>query len=96
MGEKSIKKKRKKILFLSHAQSALDKNLITEELLNERLRYQFRLKMRLGHFDPDGPLQKIPPSAVCTDDALALSRDGNFLFFWRAKTHPRHILGKPS
>ena len=35
-----------------------------------------RVRMRLGHFDPDGPLQKIPTSDICSDYAIALARDG--------------------
>jgi beta-glucosidase-like glycosyl hydrolase len=59
-----------------HAQSALDKGVITEADLDERLRYQFRLRMRLGHFDPEGPLDRIEPSVVCSDYANDLMRDG--------------------
>jgi hypothetical protein len=32
--------------------------------------------MRLSHFDPIGPLDKIPASTICSDYALELSHDG--------------------
>ena len=38
----------------SNAQSALDKNVITEKDLDDRLRMQFKVRMRLSHFDPIG------------------------------------------
>eukprot|EP01063_Lacrimia_lanifica_P019014 TRINITY_DN25_c1_g1_i1.p1 TRINITY_DN25_c1_g1~~TRINITY_DN25_c1_g1_i1.p1 ORF type:complete len:777 (+),score=300.19 TRINITY_DN25_c1_g1_i1:50-2380(+) len=59
-----------------HAQSALDKGVITEADIDARLRKLFRVRMRLQHFDPEGPLQKIPTSDVCSDDAKELARDG--------------------
>jgi len=49
-----------------HAQSALTKGIITEEDLDDRLRKSFRVRMRLGHFDPPGAMQAIKPSAVCS------------------------------
>ena len=61
----------------SNAQSALDKNVITEKDLDDRLRMQFKVRMRLSHFDPIGPLNKIEQKdTVCTDYAIALSEDG--------------------
>ncbi len=60
-----------------YAQSALDKKLITEDLIDTRLSYLFRIRMRLAHFDPPGPLQKIPPSAVCTEKSKQLAREGS-------------------
>lgn len=59
----------------SHAQSAMDKQMITEGDLDERLRMLFRVRMRLGHFDPPGPLDSIPASTVCSDYAKVLARD---------------------
>ena len=59
-----------------HAQSALDKGLITTADLDARLAMLFRVRMRLQHFDPPGPLQQIPPSDVCSPYAQALARDG--------------------
>lgn len=58
-----------------YAQSALDKGFITEADLDERLRKLFAVRMRLGHFDPEGPLQRIAPSAICTEEAKELARD---------------------
>ena len=59
-----------------NAQSALDKKLITEEDIDERLKMLFKVRMRLSHFDPLGPLNKIPESVICSDDGIALSHDG--------------------
>ena len=59
-----------------HAQSALDKKLITTQDIDARLHMLFRVRMRLMHFDPPGPLQEIPPSAVCNDYAKRLAKDG--------------------
>ena len=59
-----------------HLQSALDKKLITEAEIDKHLKVLFRVRMRLGHFDPAGPLQKFPMSDVCSDYALQLSNDG--------------------
>merc|ERR1719499_2007336 len=56
--------------------SAMDKGLVSEELVDKRLKYLFRVRMRLQHFDPPGFLQTIAPSVVCSDYSMALSRDG--------------------
>jgi beta-glucosidase-like glycosyl hydrolase len=58
------------------APSALNQSLITEADIDERLRMLFRVRFRLSHFDPIGPLDKIPIDVICSDYALALSRDG--------------------
>ena len=36
----------------------------------------FTLRLRLGHFDPPGPLQAISTSDVCSPYAQGLARDG--------------------
>lgn len=36
----------------------------------------FKVRMRLGHFDPVGPLQQFPLSDVCSDYAIELSQNG--------------------
>ncbi len=60
----------------AHAQSALDKGTITEADMDTRLKMLFRVRMRLGHFDPVGPLQSIPTTDICSDYAKALAQDG--------------------
>merc|ERR1719336_1179634 len=63
--------------FVQHnVQSALNKGVITEDDIDERLRMLFKVRMRLSHFDPIGPLNAIPESTICSDYALTLSRDG--------------------
>jgi beta-glucosidase-like glycosyl hydrolase len=57
--------------------SALNKSIITESLLDERLSMLWKVRLRLGHFDPIGPLNKIQPNTtVCTDEATATSLQG--------------------
>lgn len=59
-----------------NAQSALDKKVITEKDLDDRLKLGFRVRMRLSHFDPVGPLNKIPPSTACSAESIAVAREG--------------------
>ena len=59
-----------------HAQTALDKKLITEADIDVRLAFLFRVRMRLAHFDPPSAMSKIPPTAVCTDANREVARDG--------------------
>jgi beta-glucosidase-like glycosyl hydrolase len=47
-----------------HAASALSKGLINETDIDTVLRRLFRVRLRLGHFDPPGPLQEVPMSEV--------------------------------
>jgi beta-glucosidase-like glycosyl hydrolase len=47
-----------------------------QEDIDTRLKYLFRMRIRLGHFDPPGPLQQIPTSAICTPETIELARDG--------------------
>jgi pre-mRNA-splicing factor SYF2/beta-D-xylosidase 4 len=59
-----------------NAQSALDKGLIDEAEIDKHLAVLMKVRIRLGHFDPVGPLQTFPMSDVCSDYAIALSNDG--------------------
>lgn len=59
-----------------NAQSALDKKVITEKDLDDRLKLAFRVRMRLSHFDPEGPLNKIPASEACSQESQAVARVG--------------------
>ena len=45
--------------------SALGNNTITEADIDERLEKLFRVRMRLSHFDPVGPLQGIGADQIC-------------------------------
>lgn len=52
-----------------NAQSALDKKLIDEKLIDARLFNLFKVRMRLGHFDPVSDhsflfANTLPPPAV--------------------------------
>jgi hypothetical protein len=55
---------------------ALADGNVTEAQLDVLLRRLFRVRLRLGHFDPAGPLQTIPLSDICSDYAVELARDG--------------------
>ena len=59
-----------------NAQSALDKGVITEADLDARLEKAFRVRMRLAHFDPVGPLDSYGAADVCTEETLDTSYDG--------------------
>eukprot|EP01052_Picozoa_sp_SAG31_P045189 SAG31_NODE_8158_length_1507_cov_0.975142_2_plen_209_part_01 len=58
------------------AATALGNKTITEADIDERLAKLFRVRMRMDHFDPIGPLQSIPTSDICSDYAFTLSQDG--------------------
>jgi beta-D-xylosidase 4 len=59
-----------------HGMKAYQMGLINDKLIDTRLANLFRVRMRLQHFDPPGPLQKIPTSAICTKETAAIARDG--------------------
>ena len=61
--------------FAKYAQSALDKKLVTEADFDKRLAMLFKVRMRLSHFDPLGPLDRIPDSVICSKEAIATARD---------------------
>ena len=60
----------------TNTQSALDKGLVAPADIDTVLQRLFRVRLRLGHFDPAGVLQTIGPDQVCTPHALELARDG--------------------
>jgi hypothetical protein len=49
---------------------------VTEAQLDVLLKRLFRVRLRLGHFDPPTALQTIPLSDVCSPYAVELARDG--------------------
>ena len=56
---------------------AMNESLVTEALVDERLMNLWQVRLRLGHFDPVGPLNMISPgSTICTDEAIATSMQG--------------------
>ena len=59
-----------------YAQSALDNATVTVADFDVLLVRLFKVRIRLGYFDPDGPLQTIGADQVCTPAALELARDG--------------------
>jgi beta-D-xylosidase 4 len=59
-----------------HALAALLSKAISPADIAARLQKLFRVRLRLGHFDPPGPLQKIGTDQICTEDTLALARSG--------------------
>eukprot|EP01043_Picozoa_sp_COSAG02_P059678 COSAG02_NODE_7649_length_2916_cov_1.289315_2_plen_493_part_01 len=59
-----------------HGAKALAMGLINETLIDSHLKALFKVRMRLQHFDPPGPLQQIPASAICTEHTAAIARAG--------------------
>jgi len=59
-----------------YAPSALANGNVTEAQLDVLLVRLFKVRIRLGHFDPSGPLQTLGPKDVCNPYALELARDG--------------------
>jgi beta-D-xylosidase 4 len=63
--------------FMSNAATAaLSGGFITEADIDVRMQNLFRVRLRLGHFDPPGPLQAFPLSDVCSKEHVALAMDG--------------------
>ena len=60
----------------SHAQSALDAKTITEADIDKRMVMLFKVRLRLGHFDPVGPLQEITNTSICNEYAIDTSMAG--------------------
>ena len=50
--------------------------LINGQLIDARLTNLFKVRMRLGHFDPIGPLQGFPLTDVCSTYATELADNG--------------------
>jgi hypothetical protein len=59
-----------------HGAKALAMGLINETLIDTHLKALFKVRMRLQHFDPPGPLQQIPTSDICTQRTAAIARAG--------------------
>jgi beta-glucosidase-like glycosyl hydrolase len=63
--------------YANHIPGALNKSFIAEADLDARLAMLWKVRLRLGHFDPVGPLNMIKPAnTVCTDAAIATSQQG--------------------
>ena len=60
----------------TYVPGALADGNVTVAQLDVLLKRLFRVRLRLGHFDPPGPLQTIPTSDVCSPYAVELARDG--------------------
>lgn len=60
----------------SNAQKALDAKTISEADIDERLVMLFKVRLRLGHFDPVGPLQEITNTSICNEYAIETSMAG--------------------
>ena len=59
-----------------NAQTALNDGNITEADIDTVLTRLFRVRLRLGHFDPPGPLQTIGNDQVCNNYTFEVARDG--------------------
>ncbi len=51
--------------------------VITEADVETALDHLFMVRMRLGHFDPNGALQQIPESVICSDEHATTAREGS-------------------
>lgn len=60
----------------TYAASALSNGTIVESDIDVVLQRLFKVRIRLGYFDPPGPLQTIGDESVCNPYALELARDG--------------------
>ena len=63
-------------LDINTVHSALRLGVITLADVDTSLRHLFMVRMRLGHFDPPGPLQQIPESVICGPAHTAVARSG--------------------
>ena len=59
-----------------YAAKALAQKLLTPQDIDSRIANLFRVRFRLGHFDPPGPLHALGAADICSDAAVALARDG--------------------
>ena len=62
-------------LVSQYAASALQQGLITEADIDTPVSNLFRVRFRLGHFDPKTPLESIPPSEICSAESVELARE---------------------
>ena len=60
----------------AHVQHALNASASVAADLDAAMLRMFTLRLRLGHFNPPGPLQAISTSDVCSPYAQELARDG--------------------
>jgi hypothetical protein len=60
----------------ANAAQALADGNITEADMDTVLKRLFRVRLRLGQFDPPGPLQQIGIDQVCNDYTAEVARDG--------------------
>jgi beta-D-xylosidase 4 len=60
----------------NNAQAALTAGTIVEADIDERLAMLFRVRLRLGHFDPLNPLDEISADEICSEQTIATSMDG--------------------
>ena len=80
-----------------HAQSALNQGVITQDDIDTVLLRQFKLRIRLGHFDPAGPLQTIGTDQLCNAYSIELARDGARQGMVMVKNEAGRLpLGQPS
>lgn len=60
-----------------HLGKAVEQDLVTEELIDERLKQLFKTRFRLGMFDDpaDNPYTKIGPEVIHSEEHIALARE---------------------
>ena len=62
-------------LDINTVHSALRLGVISMADVELALTHLFAVRMKLGHFDPPGPLQQIPMSSVCSVEHAKTARD---------------------
>ena len=60
----------------TYTPKALAQKLITQDDIDSRIRNLFRVRFRLGHFDPLGPMHTLGADDICSEYAVELARDG--------------------
>ena len=59
-----------------HGMSAYKQGLIDDALIDARLAHLFKVRFRLQHFDPPGPLQDISIEEVCSESHASTAAEG--------------------
>ena len=61
--------------FMGKYAHALDKGVIIQQDFDDRIKLAFRMRVRLNHFDPKGPLDKTASSEACSQASQDAARE---------------------